>query len=288
MYEQILYDVTDPMATIKLNRPEALNAWTNRMGAEVKHAVAAAEADKRVVAIVITGAGRGFCAGADLKGLQDISAGGELDAVPAELADASPGDPEADEDFRGTYTYLLSVRKPVIAAINGPIAGMAVPIALACDIRFASDTALFTTAFSRRGLVAEWGLAWLLPRLVGPAHALDLLFSARRVDAEEAYRLGLGQPRAAVRLTHELCLRVRRRLGSELLTGVDDDNETAGLRAAKRTARAGGTRRDPTDDRKLQAAGFSRRGNVVRRKARPQIRPGLVPAKTRATLFEKS
>ncbi len=191
MYEQILYDVTDPMATIKLNRPEALNAWTNRMGAEVKHAVAAAEADKRVVAIVITGAGRGFCAGADLKGLQDISAGGELDAVPAELADASPGDPEADEDFRGTYTYLLSVRKPVIAAINGPIAGMAVPIALACDIRFASDTALFTTAFSRRGLVAEWGLAWLLPRLVGPAHALDLLFSARRVDAEEAYRLGL-------------------------------------------------------------------------------------------------
>lgn len=191
MYEQIIYEVSDPMATITLNRPDALNAWTNRMGAEVKHAVAAAEADKRVVAIVITGAGRGFCAGADLKGLQSLSAGGAIDAVPAEFAAAAPGDPEANDDFRGTYTYLLSVRKPVIAAINGPVAGMAVPIVLACDIRFASDKALFTTAFSRRGLVAEWGLAWLLPRLVGPAHALDLLFSARRVDAEEACRLGL-------------------------------------------------------------------------------------------------
>lgn len=191
MYEQIIYEVADPMATITLNRPDALNAWTNRMGAEVKHAVEAAEADKRVVAIVITGAGRGFCAGADLDGLQSLSAGGEIDAVPEEFAEATPGDADAGEDFRGTYTYLLSVRKPVIAAINGPVAGMAVPIVLACDLRFASDTALFTTAFSRRGLIAEWGLAWLLPRLVGPAHALDLLFSARRVGADEACRIGL-------------------------------------------------------------------------------------------------
>ena len=190
MYEQILFDVEDPIATITLNRPQTLNAWTTRMGAEVKHAMAAAEKDERVVAIVITGAGRGFCAGADLKDLKSISLG-QGDAGPPPELDADPGDPEAGEDFRGTYTYPMSIGKPVIAAINGPIAGMAVPIALACDLRFASDRAVFTTAFSRRGLIAEWGVSWLLDRLVGPAHALDLLLSARKVDAAEAERIGL-------------------------------------------------------------------------------------------------
>jgi enoyl-CoA hydratase/carnithine racemase len=190
MYEQILYEVSDPLATITLHRPEQLNAWTDRMAAEVKHAVARAEADAGALAIVITGAGRGFCAGADLQGLRSISEGARGSAVGVELA-ADPGDPDVGESFRGTYTYLMSVRKPVIAAINGPCAGMAVPIALCCDLRFASDRAVFTTAFSRRGLVAEWGISWLLPRLVGPAHALDLLFSARRVDAAEAERMGL-------------------------------------------------------------------------------------------------
>jgi enoyl-CoA hydratase/carnithine racemase len=190
MYQQILYEVSDPIATIRLNRPEALNAWTMRMGAEVKHAMAQAEKDERVVAIVLTGAGRGFCAGADLKDLKSISEGLGDGGVPPEL-EADPGDPEAGEDFRGTYTYPMSIPKPVIAAINGPIAGMAVPIALACDMRFASDRAVFTTAFSRRGLIAEWGISWLLDRLVGPAHALDLLLSARKVDAAEAERIGL-------------------------------------------------------------------------------------------------
>ncbi|MGH0034925.1 MAG: enoyl-CoA hydratase-related protein [Myxococcota bacterium] len=190
MYEQILYEVEDPIATITLDRPERLNAWTSRMGAEVKHAVAQAEADERVVAIVLTGAGRGFCAGADLNDLQAIGDGDRDRSAPAELEGADPGDPSM-VDFRGTYTYLMSVRKPVIAAINGPVAGMAVPISLACDLRFASDRALFTLAFSQRGLIAEWGSAWLLSRLVGPAHALDLLLSSRRVDAREAERIGL-------------------------------------------------------------------------------------------------
>jgi enoyl-CoA hydratase/carnithine racemase len=190
LYEQIRYEVADPLATITLNRPQALNAWTPRMGAEVRHAVAAAEADKSVVAIVLTGEGRGFCAGADLKELQDISGGGRGGQAPPGL-EADPGDASMGDDFRGTYTYLLSVRKPVIAAINGPCAGMAVPIVAACDMRFASDRALFTVAFSQRGLIAEWGSAWLLPRLVGPAHALDLLMSSRKVDAQEAERIGL-------------------------------------------------------------------------------------------------
>ena len=190
MYEQILYDVEDPVATITLNRPAQLNAWTNRMAAEVKHAMAAAESDPRVVVIVLTGAGRGFCAGADLTQLKGITEGDRSLATPGGL-EADPGDAAMGDSFRGTYTYLMSIRKPVVAAVNGACAGMAVPIACCADLRVASDAAVFTTAFSRRGLIAEWGLGWLLPRLVGPAHALDLLFSARKVDAAEAERIGL-------------------------------------------------------------------------------------------------
>jgi enoyl-CoA hydratase/carnithine racemase len=144
-----------------------------------------------VVAIVLTGAGRGFCSGADLKKLQGLTVGEGLGIEVPPGLEADPGDPEVGPDFRGAYTYVMSIRKPVIAALNGVVAGMAVPIALACDLRFASDRASFTTAFSRRGLVAEWGVAWLLGRLVGPAHALDALFSARRIDAAEAERMGL-------------------------------------------------------------------------------------------------
>jgi enoyl-CoA hydratase/carnithine racemase len=191
VYEEIEYAVDDPVATITLNRPAQLNAWTDRMAAEMKHALAQAEADARVVVIVITGAGRGFCAGADLQRLRAISEGDRGTRIPAELANADPGDPAVGDSFRGTYTYLMSIRKPVVAAINGACAGMGVPIALCCDLRFASDRAVFTTAFSRRGLIAEWGLSWLLPRVVGPAHALDLCFSARRVEAAEAERIGL-------------------------------------------------------------------------------------------------
>ncbi len=190
-YEQILYEVNEPVATITLNRPSALNAWTSWMGAEVKHAVARAEDDPAVVAIVITGAGRGFCAGADMKNLDALSQGGSIESMPDELSDADPGDASMGEDFRGAYTWMLSVRKPIVCAINGPVAGMAVPIALCCDLRFASDRAVITTSFSKRGLIGEWGISWLLPRLVGPAHALDLMFSSRRVDAEEACRIGL-------------------------------------------------------------------------------------------------
>ncbi len=191
MYKEIIYEVDDPIATIKLNRPERLNAWTDRMAAEVKHAFAQAEEDKNVVAIVLTGEGRGFCAGADLKGLQNLSSGQARGDSGGDSLEASPGNAEMDESFRGHYSYLMSIRKPVIAAINGPCAGMAMPIALCCDMRFASSKAVFTTAFAKRGLIAEWGISWTLSRLVGPAHAMDLILSARRVDAQEAERIGL-------------------------------------------------------------------------------------------------
>ena len=191
-YEEIRYEVDDPVATITLNRPEVLNAWTDRMGAEVRHAVSQAERDPRVVGIVITGAGRGFCAGADMRRLSAVSSGEyRAEAVPAELA-SEPGDPASGDDLHaGTHTYLLSVCKPVIAAINGPVAGMAVPIVLACDLRFMAEDAVLLTAFAQRGLIAEWGISWLLPRLTGTAVALDLLFSSRKVTGTEAARLGL-------------------------------------------------------------------------------------------------
>ncbi len=191
-YEQIRYEVDDPVATITLNRPEALNAWTDRMGLEVRHAVGQAERDPRVVGIVITGAGRGFCAGADMRRLSAVSSGEyRPEAMPDELA-SEPGDAAFGDDLHaGTHTYFLSVPKPVIAAINGPVAGMAVPIVLACDLRFMAQDAVLLTAFAQRGLIAEWGISWLLPRLTGTAVALDLLFSSRKVTGAEAARLGL-------------------------------------------------------------------------------------------------
>ncbi|HUJ07177.1 MAG TPA: enoyl-CoA hydratase-related protein [Streptosporangiaceae bacterium] len=191
-YQEISYQVDDPVATITLNRPAVLNAWTDRMGFEVRHAVAAAERDPAVVGIVLTGAGRGFCSGADMNRLSALSAG---EYTPEALADelrSDPGDPSFGDDLHlGTYTYLMSVPKPVVAAINGPVAGMAVPIVLACDIRFMAQDAIVTTAFAQRGLVAEWGTSWMLPRLVGTAVALDLLFSSRKITGTEAAALGL-------------------------------------------------------------------------------------------------
>jgi enoyl-CoA hydratase/carnithine racemase len=193
VYDEILYDVADPVATITLNRPAALNAWTQTMELEVRDAVGRAVRDAAVVGIVLTGSGRGFCAGADLGTLRSITDGtiGES-ARPMGGAEVPlPGDESWGQDLRGTYTYLLSVPKPIVAAINGPVAGMGVPIVLCCDLRFMAEDAVLTTSFSERGLVAEWGISWLLPRLVGSAHALDLLFSARKITGREAAAMGV-------------------------------------------------------------------------------------------------
>ena len=193
-YDEIIYEVADPVATITLNRPEALNAFTPSMGGEIRRAVAEAERDPRVVGIVLTGAGRGFCAGADMNVLSSIfeGGGGNGSSAPAtEAEEVQVGDESWGDDLRGTYTYLMSVPKPIIAAINGACAGMAVPIALACDLRFMKSDAVLTLAFSQRGLIAEWGVSWMLPRLVGPSVALDLLFSSRKVSGSECERLGI-------------------------------------------------------------------------------------------------
>lgn len=195
-YEQILYEVEDPIATITLNRPERLNAWTDRMAAEVKHAVARAEADPAVVAIVLTGAGRGFCAGADLKNLQAIGAGERGGHRYEELA-ADPGDEGMGLSFRGPYTYLLSVPKPVIAAINGPAVGVGITMTLPMDIRLASTEARIGFVFAKRGIVPEAASSWFLPRLVGISRALEWAYSGRVFPAAEALEAGL------VRSLHE-------------------------------------------------------------------------------------
>jgi enoyl-CoA hydratase/carnithine racemase len=187
-YEEIIYAVSERIATITLNRPDRLNAWTATMDRELRTAVKAAAADDGVRAIILTGAGRGFCAGADMGNLSTVSSGGRLGGQSHQT---EPDFLDAPVDFRGRCSYFAAVPKPVIAAVNGPCAGIGMVAALFCDMRFASTEALFTTAFARRGLVAEYGIAWILPQLVGRSAALDLLLSARKVAGEEAARLGL-------------------------------------------------------------------------------------------------
>ena len=190
-YEQILYDVSDRIATITLNRPDKLNAWTFKMEAEYKNAMADAEGRDDVRAIIVTGAGRGFCAGADMSLLSSVM-GGEVDTSDLNALEAQPGQrDDTPEDFRKQYSFPPAVGKPIIAAVNGHAMGLGLVHALYSDIRFASSTAKFGTAFAQRGLIAEHGIAWLLPRIVGLENAMDLLFTARIVEAEEALSMGL-------------------------------------------------------------------------------------------------
>jgi enoyl-CoA hydratase/carnithine racemase len=193
-YKEILFDSSERIATITLHRPEKLNAWTAQMDQEVRAAIGAAEADPEVRVIILTGAGRGFCAGADMSLLQSIAAAeGIPEGAGQALGHHAPAavNPNVRPDFQRKYSYFPSLSKPVIAAINGHAVGLGLILTLYCDLRFASSEAKFGTAFAKRGLIAEYGMAWILPRLVGHAHALDLLFSARIIDAAEAARIGL-------------------------------------------------------------------------------------------------
>jgi len=191
-YEDVMLEVKDGVAVISLNRPAALNAFTAAMALGLKRAVADSVADSAVRTIVITGAGRGFCAGADMNVLQNIPAGGRVTQMPEVNFNFYSGlGPDVGPHYAGRFGYLLQARKPVIAAINGPAAGLGLVLALYADVRFAGSEAKLTTSFAQRGLIAEHGISWLLPRLVGPAHALDLLYSARKLTAAEAERVGL-------------------------------------------------------------------------------------------------
>lgn len=186
------YAVDDAgVATIWLSRPHRHNAWTGRMHSEYRAHVAAAEADPSVRVLVVTGdpAGGAFCVGADSEALAGhVARGGYDDGVAPDVATPGHGvDPTWDHDL----AWHRGLRLPVIAAVNGACAGVALALACWCDLRFAVRGARFTTAAPRLALPAEYGLSWILPRLVGLGRASDLLLSGRVIEADEAARIGL-------------------------------------------------------------------------------------------------
>jgi enoyl-CoA hydratase/carnithine racemase len=190
----VLYDARDcGVAVVTLNRPERLNAWGGGLAAEFYRCMDRADADPAVRVIVLTGSGRAFCAGADM---------GDLDGIGG-ASDSTGGQERSDSGIRMGDTdvtqlvgerhphFVTGLRKPIVAAINGACAGIGLTQALMCDVRLAAAGAKFTTAFARRGLIGEYGISWILPRVVGWSAALDLLLSGRTFFAEEAAELGL-------------------------------------------------------------------------------------------------
>lgn len=180
--DELLHDQDGAVATLTINRPERHNTWTPTMGARLETRVRQCADDESVRVIVITGTGPTFCGGADMAVLQTAQASG---VNP--LAGRAP----SDDDFGQRYSFLLGIPKPIICALNGPAVGIGAVLPMFCDLRFASANARIGALFVRRGLVAEHGMAWLLPRLIGTAHALDLLMTGRLIGADEAYRMGL-------------------------------------------------------------------------------------------------
>jgi 2-(1,2-epoxy-1,2-dihydrophenyl)acetyl-CoA isomerase len=179
-YEYVLVEVSDRIGTLTLNRPDKLNAFAGTMRREIADAIRDLAASDDVRVIVVTGAGRAFCAGADIGYMKDLTASGDVAAFRA-LVEAG----------REVVTVVRETAKPVIASVNGPAAGGGANFALSCDLRIASDRASIGQTFNRIGLHPDWGGTFFLPRLVGAARALELVYSAELIPADEALRLGL-------------------------------------------------------------------------------------------------
>jgi 2-(1,2-epoxy-1,2-dihydrophenyl)acetyl-CoA isomerase len=179
-YEQILFETKDGVGWIRLNRPEKLNALTHHLSGEALDALAACEKDPEIRAVVVTGEGRGFCAGQDLTEFQQQ--GFESLNVADHLR----------QNYNLLIQAIVELPKPVIAGVNGVAAGAGASLAMACDVRIASDKASFIQAFVKIGLVPDSGGNWLLPRIVGYAKALELSMTGERIDANEAHRIGLA------------------------------------------------------------------------------------------------
>ncbi|WP_178130451.1 enoyl-CoA hydratase-related protein [Reyranella sp. CPCC 100927] len=173
----ILTEISDGIMTVTLNRPAKLNAYTQQMGRELVAAFRQADADDEVRVVIVTGAGRAFCAGADMTADSGFFA-----------KDGESSDPSPDDRF---VTRIFECLKPVIAAINGPAVGVGITLALPMDIRIASEGTRFGFVFTRRGLVPEAGSAWFLPRIVGLSQALRWVYACAMVNADEALKAGL-------------------------------------------------------------------------------------------------
>lgn len=201
-YKCLIYDEKDGVATLTMNRPERLNALGDTLRDDLHHAIVRASDDPNIRAIVLTGAGRGFCSGGDVK-------------VMNENKERGAGRPLIDKVAPSRDRTVLAMRdapKPLIAAVNGPAAGAGMNIALACDIRIASTTARFGETFAKRGLHVDWGGTYFLPRIVGMAKACELIFTGEIIDAEEALALGIVSkvvaPEALMPSVHELAQKI--------------------------------------------------------------------------------
>ena len=180
-YECLLYEVKDGIATLTLNRPERLNALGGTLRDDLLDAVTRASVDPEVRVMVVTGAGKGFCSGGDVKAMNEANEGQRTRPLMDKVA------PSRDR----TLLAMRDAPQPMIAAVNGAAAGAGMNLALACDIRIASTAAKFSQAFVRRGLHPDWGGTYFLPRAVGMAKACELIFTGEVIDAPEALRLGL-------------------------------------------------------------------------------------------------
>ena len=243
---------------LRLNRPEKLNAFTYDTLREIRAAIDACAADPRVVGIVITGNGRGFCAG--------------LDAATLAAVTSAPAAPRTESDaLPGIFSYLLEVPKPVIAAINGVAAGGGLILALMSDLRIASRDASFTTVFLKRGLIAEHGSSWLLPRLVGTGRALDLLWMSDRIDADTALRVGLVESVVDADALLDTAMNYIRRSRGDVVACRGRGNQTLDLSPSRHRLRrsAARSRREPMEIR--LCAGRPRRRGGAARKTGPEI-----------------
>ena len=197
-YECLLYQVEDQIATLTLNRPERLNALGGTLREDLHDAVLKAADDDNVRVLVVTGAGRGFCSGGDVKSMSERDQAGRGSSMRDKIA------PSRDV----TIMAMRDCPKPIIAAVNGPAAGAGFNLALVCDMRIASTAAKFTQAFVRRGLHPDWGGTWFLPRIVGTAKACELIFTGDTIDAAEALRLNIvnavTSPEELMSKTYEL------------------------------------------------------------------------------------
>ncbi len=247
MYSQILFDVREGIATIALNRPEVLNAYTPEMGSEVTDAFSHAREDREVRVVILTGMGRGFCSGVDLERLRRS----RMDEQSAS------GSKLGEEEFVRRFPLdLAAFPKPVIAAVNGPAIGIGVTMILPCDIRIAADTAKFGLTFTKLGILPGLGSTHLLPRIVGMGKALELILTSRVIGGEEAAAIGLvnrivpsaALPAEARSLALEMCrcdpealtrAKSAVRFGAEVSMGEamrNEQAESAALREARRKA----------------------------------------------------
>ena len=201
-YNCLLYDEQEGVATLTLNRPERLNALGDTLRQDLHDALTCASHNPAVRVIILTGAGRGFCSGGDVKAMNEAKASGQSQALIDKVA------PSRDQ----TIMAMRDAPKPIIAAVNGPAAGAGMNIALACDIRIASTTARFGETFVKRGLHVDWGGTYFLPRIVGMAKACELIFTGEIIDAEEALRLGIVSqvvpPEALMTTVRELARKI--------------------------------------------------------------------------------